>query len=104
MQELTPQQLNDRIKSGESFRFIDVREPDEWENGTLDQAMRIPMKDVPERINELDSSATTVVVCRSGGRSRQICEYLESQGFQCINLAGGMNAWADEIDPNIRKY
>lgn len=104
MEELTPTELKARLDAGETFSMVDVREPDEWENGTLPGIKKIPMGDVQARIEELDKNRPVVVVCRSGGRSRKICELLESQGFSCINLAGGMNGWSDEVDSTVRRY
>jgi rhodanese-related sulfurtransferase len=74
-------------------RILDVREPFEWEQGTLPGATLIPMGEIPARIAELDSDEALLVVCRSGGRSQQVAMYLSMNGYARVaNMAGGMRA------------
>lgn len=73
--------------------LLDVREPDEWAQGHAPGAVHIPMEDVPARIGELDLDAELYVVCRQGGRSLVITQYLQSIGIDAVNVAGGMVAW-----------
>ena len=74
-------------------QFIDVREPSEVAEGTLPGTVNIPLGALPERIGELDPAQPVVVLCRSGGRSTQACEFLTASGFaDVVNLAGGMLA------------
>jgi rhodanese-related sulfurtransferase len=85
---------------GTDARIIDVREPDEWASGHIPHAVHVPLQTVPDRTAAFDG-ATAYVVCRSGGRSRRVCEYLAAQGFDVVNVSGGMLAWAEagfEID------
>lgn len=72
---------------------LDVREDDEWAGGRIAGATHIPMGQVPQRLDELPKDAELFVVCAAGGRSAQVTEYLREQGFQAINVAGGMNDW-----------
>ncbi len=74
--------------------LLDVREPDEWQEGHAPQATLIPMADVQTRCNELPKDRRVVVVCRSGGRSAAITDALVAKGFDAVNLTGGMCAWA----------
>jgi rhodanese-related sulfurtransferase/glyoxylase-like metal-dependent hydrolase (beta-lactamase superfamily II) len=74
--------------------LLDVREADEWDAGHAPTAVFIPMGQVEGRLAELEPTAKTVVVCRSGGRSATITQVLTSRGFDAVNLAGGMRAWA----------
>ena len=75
-------------------QFIDVREPDEVAEGTLPGTANIPLASLPDRVADLDPSRRTVVLCGSGGRSTQACEYLVANGFSdVINLDGGMLAY-----------
>jgi molybdopterin/thiamine biosynthesis adenylyltransferase/rhodanese-related sulfurtransferase len=84
--------------------LLDVREPYEIQIATMGGYL-IPQNDVPNRLNELDPAKEIVVQCRSGARSQRIAELLAANGFQRVsNLAGGILAWADEIDPSIQKY
>lgn len=71
---------------------LDVREPDEWELGTLPGALKISMGEIIDRLDDIDATRPVLVVCRSGGRSQQVAEYLGSNGYQPANMAGGMKA------------
>ena len=74
-------------------QFIDVRAPVEVADGTLPGTINIPLATLPGRIGDLDPARPTVVLCRSGGRSAQACEFLTANGFtDVVNLAGGMLA------------
>ena len=85
---------------------IDVREADELQISRLpDEAMHIPLATLPSVVGKLDPSADYVVVCRVGGRSAQATAFLLGQGFGNVrNLAGGMNAYAREVDPSLPVY
>jgi|SRR5579871_3386608 len=74
--------------------LLDVREPDEWVAGHAAAAAHIPLGQVPGRTAEVPRDGTVVVICRVGGRSNQAAAYLRAQGFDAVNLAGGMQAWA----------
>ena len=77
-----------------SVILLDVREDDEWQRGHAPGARHVPMGDVPARIAELDTDATLYVVCHAGGRSQRVAEYLSRNGYEPINVEGGMLAWA----------
>ena len=81
--------------------LLDVREPVEWAAGHIDGAQHIPMNSVPERIAEIPEDVDLVIVCKSGGRSAQVTAYLNAQGRQATNLAGGMIAWAHAGRPMV---
>lgn len=98
-------QLKEMMDKGEEFTLLDVREPDEYEFCKLPGSILIPLGQIENRADELDSSKKTVVMCRSGGRSGQAVEILMEKGFQDIcNLTGGILAWSDKIDPSVPKY
>jgi rhodanese-related sulfurtransferase len=85
--------------------MLDVREPWEWEIAHLAGAVHMPMRSVPERRDELDAEAETVVVCHHGGRSVQVAMFLERAGFGRVhNLTGGVDAWARQVDPSMATY
>jgi len=73
--------------------LLDVREDDEWELGHAPGAQHIPIIDVPARIDEIDIDAEVYVVCRQGGRSIIVVEYLNNIGFDAYHVDGGMVAW-----------
>lgn len=72
---------------------VDVREPDEWAAGHAPGAVHIPLGEVPERLGELPESEPLPVICRSGGRSQRAVQWLAQQGFDVVNVEGGMRAW-----------
>jgi rhodanese-related sulfurtransferase len=85
--------------------LLDVREPWEFAHCRLPGAVLMPMASVPARYLELDREQPTVVICHHGMRSAQVCLFLEQQGFtRLINLAGGVAAWASEVDPAMAQY
>ncbi len=76
-----------------SGRILDIREPFEWEHGTLPGATLISMGEIPQRMEELPEDQALLVVCRSGGRSQQVAMYLSMNGYERVaNMAGGMKA------------
>lgn len=73
--------------------ILDIREPTEWELGTLPGAVRLRMGDLGDSIDTLDRQRPTLVVCRSGNRSQQVAVFLTRSGFEnAANMAGGMKA------------
>jgi adenylyltransferase/sulfurtransferase len=103
--QISVSELKERMDRGEKPYLLDIREPHERTIAKLDDDKHIPMNDIPARMAELDQSREMVVYCRSGGRSSSVCSYLRQQGFsKVINLSGGILAWADQIDPKIKKY
>ena len=72
--------------------LLDVREQDEWEAGHVEGALHIPMGQVVARISELPDERL-YVLCRVGGRSAQVVQYLVAQGREAVNIDGGMYAW-----------
>jgi rhodanese-related sulfurtransferase len=73
--------------------LLDVREGDEWTAGHAEGALHIPMGEVVARIGELPEGGTVHVVCRVGGRSAQVTQYLIGQGVDAVNVSGGMLDW-----------
>lgn len=102
--EISVQELEALVNADADVLILDVRNPDEFEICNL-AGLLIPLKDLPQRIAELDKNKHIVVHCHAGGRSRRATEFLLSQGFTNVqNLRGGITAWANEIDPKMRKY
>ncbi|HEY5020217.1 MAG TPA: rhodanese-like domain-containing protein [Steroidobacteraceae bacterium] len=103
--EIAPQELKRRLDAGETITVLDVREPWECAIARLTGSVNIPLNDIPARLHELDSGAELVVMCKVGGRSRRAAEYLSAHAFgRVANLAGGIDAWAREIDPTLSAY
>lgn len=102
--QLPVKELKRRLDAGEDVFVLDVREPYEYQIANIG-AKLIPQNDVAKRLDEIDRNREIVVHCRSGQRSQRIAEFLAQQGFMDVkNLAGGILAWADEIDPKMQKY
>lgn len=106
MQEITATELKEKMDSGDDLVLIDVRNPDEFAFAKIEGAKLIPFGEVMARADEFDSDKDTVVMCRSGVRSARVIEFLESrgQGGRFFNLAGGILAWSNEVDPSVPKY
>jgi adenylyltransferase/sulfurtransferase len=98
------EELKRRLDAKEDFLLLDVREPHEFQICNLGGKL-IPLNDLPGRVSELDSSRDIVVHCKMGGRSAKAVEFLRQSGFTKVqNLAGGITAWSDRIDPKVPKY
>lgn len=105
--ELTPTEFHERWpdRGGNEVVLLDVREAPELALAAVEGTVHIPMREIPMRITELDRQRPTVVMCHSGGRSRRVAEFLLEAGFEHVfNLAGGIDAWSQEIDPGIPRY
>ena len=103
--EMSPHELKRRMDAGEPFELIDVREPFEYEIARIDGATLIPLGEIFERLDELSGEQPIVVHCHSGKRSAQAVGLLQQHGFTKVyNLEGGIDAWSDQIDPNVPKY
>lgn len=86
---------------GPTAVLLDVRENDEWRQGHAADARHIPMGEVPARVNEIDPEAKLYVVCKVGGRSQKVAQYLASNGYKAVNVSGGMLAWANAGRPVV---
>jgi adenylyltransferase/sulfurtransferase len=85
--------------------IIDVREPYELEICRIDGARHIPMRQIPDCVSGLDRDKYLLILCHSGARSRRVTEFLRSRGFVAVsNITGGIDAWAEQIDPGMRRY
>lgn len=74
---------------------VDVREDNEWHAGHAPNAIHVPMGTVPDNLDALpDTDEAVPVICRSGGRSERVVQWLVQQGFDVVNVDGGMRAWA----------
>ena len=85
--------------------LIDVRQAWEFNLAKIDGATLIPMNDVPSRIQEIDETHPTVIICHHGVRSLQVVTYLQRQGFDNLhNLNGGIDAWSRQVDASVPVY
>jgi rhodanese-related sulfurtransferase len=98
MKQITVKEVEALINEGKKLNIIDVREVDEVAAGKIPGAVNIPLGLVEFRMHELNKTKEYLMVCRSGGRSGQASRYLESYGFNVINMVGGMLAWEGNVE------
>ena len=104
MPSITVEELKQLRDKGQEPFLLDVREPHEYQICNLGGYL-IPLNDLPKRVSELDSSREIVVHCKMGGRSAKAVDFLRQSGFTKVkNLTGGINAWAEKVDPKVPKY
>jgi len=102
---ITVHELKRKMDAGERIALIDVREAHEAEIARIDGAKLIPLGDIADRANELDQGEEIIIHCHSGVRSARAVQLLQERGFKNVfTLEGGIDAWSEEIDPNVPKY
>lgn len=79
--------------------ILDVREDDEWNAGHVKDATHLPAAEVPQRLGEVPEGDPIYVVCRGGGRSSRVTSWLNDNGFEAVNVAGGMQSWQQAGKP-----
>ena len=100
-----PEEINERIKAGDKFKFIDVREPYEYEIAKIEEAELLPLSRFNEWIGTLKPEDETVVMCHHGIRSANVCMFLIRNGFENVsNLEGGIDLWTTTVDENVPRY
>tara|TARA_B100001758_G_C17783458_1_gene291046 strand:- start:170 stop:490 length:321 start_codon:yes stop_codon:yes gene_type:complete len=105
IKEITVKELKHKFDNNEDFMLLDVRNIQEVLFSKINGSIHIPMNEIMDRINELDSNKEIIIQCKSGKRSARVCEYLMTQNFNNVkNLKGGIISWADEIDSSIQVY
>jgi rhodanese-related sulfurtransferase len=105
-QNLTTTQVREMLDRGDTFRLIDVREPDEHARAHIDGAELLPLSRAQDWIETLSPDEAIVFFCHIGGRSQQVASYLASQrGFSNVaNMLGGIEDWSLRIDPSVPRY
>jgi rhodanese-related sulfurtransferase len=105
LREITPREYAARAEAGPAPLLLDVREGWELAIARLDGVLHIPMGEIPARLGELAPEREIVVLCRSGGRSATVARFLQQQGYRDVwNLAGGILAWSEQLDPSLTQY
>lgn len=102
--EISVEDLKARLDAREDILLLDVREPDEHTLARIEGATLIPLSELPGRCAELDKSRKLVVHCKMGGRSARAVEFLLKAGYDAVNVAGGIHAWSERIDPSVPLY
>jgi rhodanese-related sulfurtransferase len=104
--QLSASEVADRLRHGSRGPvLLDVREPFEREMARIEPSLHIPMRDVPDRLDEIPRDQPLVVYCHTGVRSAMVAGFLEQRGFrQVANLRGGIDAWSCEVDAQVPRY
>jgi adenylyltransferase/sulfurtransferase len=106
MPQITATELKERLDKGDDIQIVDVREANEVAIAKLPNSIHIPLGQVLNRMSEIDPTRETVVHCKMGGRSAKAIAALKGSGFtgKLTNLAGGITAWSNDVDPSVPKY
>lgn len=105
MNEITAQELKERLSRSNNMQLVDVREPSEFEICNLGGDL-IPMEELQKQASRIRRDVPVIMVCHHGFRSAQAINYLTQRlGYEnLLNLKGGIHAWATEVDPTMTKY
>src|SRR4051812_30005622 len=106
IREITARELKQRLDNGDDIQIVDVREDNEVAVAKIPNTIHIPLGQVVNRMSEIDPARKTVVHCKMGGRSARAIDALQRSGFtgNLLNLAGGITAWSNDVDPSVPKY
>jgi rhodanese-related sulfurtransferase len=108
--QVRPSQLNDWMKShGADAVVVDCREHAELQVAGVEpqgfELVHIPMNEIPGRLGQLDPGRAVAVLCHHGTRSMRVAMFLQANGFDTVaNIAGGIDAWSQELDPSVPRY
>ena len=103
--EITVHLLNDLREKDSNIQILDVRDDTERNHALIKGSTHIKLTEIANRHNELDKNKNIFVMCHTGTRSQTVVKWLKKNGYQnCVNVLGGIDAWAALIDRNIRRY
>jgi len=104
IREITPAELQQLLSSDNPPTFLDIREEGEAAICAIEGATLIPMNTLPQRLQEIPRDRPVVLYCHAGMRSMMVGQWLSQQGYDALSLAGGIDRWAYEIDPEMARY
>ena len=104
MKEITPIELREMLAGENPPLLVDVREPVEANIARIAGSLLIPMGSLPQRLQEIPTDRAVALYCHSGMRSAYAAEWLARQGYNALSLAGGIDRWAVELEPAMRRY
>ncbi|MBQ0725315.1 MAG: rhodanese [Cycloclasticus sp.] len=106
MQQISATQLHTLIDNADKpLLLLDVREVNEFDYCHIEGSLLMPMQSIPQRLADLPKDKAIVTICHHGMRSQQVAQFLLQNGFtDIINLTGGVNAWAAEVDNAMPRY
>ena len=106
MRTYSPQKTNEllSVSTPPGLQLLDVREPWEYDIVHIEGSVLIPLGKLLQQMEKLDKNIPVAVLCHHGIRSAQACYYLEKSGFDTINISGGIDLWARELNPSMPLY
>ena len=104
MKSITVQELHKLINNNKNISLVDVREKSERVMASIEGSIHVPMMAIPHQLELFNKDEPIYLFCHSGVRSAQACLYLEKQGFDSVNIIGGIHAWSTEIDSSVPTY
>ncbi|MGH7274854.1 MAG: rhodanese-like domain-containing protein, partial [Nitrospiria bacterium] len=103
--QIQPEEAKQKLGNGQKVVFLDVREQWEYDLARIEGATLIPLGELQQRVNELDSESEIIVYCHHGVRSFHATLFLQQMGFaKALNLAGGIDGWSLRADPSVPRY
>ena len=103
--EITVHQLNDLREKDSNIQILDIREDTERSHAMIKGSTHMKLSEIAKRHGELDKNKNIFVMCHTGTRSQTVVKWLKKNGYEnCVNVLGGIDAWAALIDRNIRRY
>jgi rhodanese-related sulfurtransferase len=105
--EVSCRAVKEKLDAGQDFLFVDCREQNEYDLVKIAGARLVPMSQLAARVSELEThrELPLVIHCHHGGRSLQVAAWLRQRGFdQAQSMAGGIDRWAQEIEPGMTRY
>ena len=104
MKSITVQELHRLLNNNKNISLVDVREKEERVMASIKGSIHVPMMAIPHQLELFNKDEPIYLFCHSGVRSAQACLYLEQQGFDSVNIIGGIQAWSTEIDSSVPTY
>jgi len=104
MKSITVQELHKLMNNNKNISLVDVREKGERVMASIKGSIHVPMMAIPHQLELFNKDEPIYLFCHSGVRSAQACLYLEQQGFDSVNIIGGIQAWSTEIDSSVPTY
>ncbi len=102
--EITPSQLEAMLRGADPPVVVDVREPWETDICRIEGSQLIPMRSLPQRLQDLPRDRTIAIVCHAGARSYYAAEWLLAQGYEAVSVRGGVDGWAVEVERGMKRY
>ncbi len=101
---IEPREVHEMIQKGAKFLLLDCREPWEFQTARIEGATLIPMRQIPQKLDDIPKDQPVVVYCHAGVRSFNAASWLKQQGVNALSMSGGIDRWSLEIDPQVPRY